>query len=223
MMEIRTEIRGHEELQRAMSIAPNRLGARVRTWVSSEARGFIADWRKSLKQKPRKFRSGTWSNRIGGQFKWYATRGKTDINTTATMGANMAGRSGFPESVAKMEEGYTQRTQNAFVVPLSQGFERVHLSMDQYRTGRKDGTFKRLLREPPGSAWRLFPINLPGGLFFALTGFGGSQRLPLLFMARRSMRVPKQFSFLAEWQRRVPSVEERGEKAIGKEIDAIYS
>lgn len=220
MMEIRTEIRGLPELQAMMAAAPGRLGIQVRSWVARESKSFVSDWKKTLRQKPRKFRSGNWSNRIGGQFKYYVQPGSTDLNTTAHIGVNFSGATGFKESVAKMEEGYRQSSANALMLPLSRGFEQAGLSMANYKTGRKIGTFKTMLNKPNRDGYKLFPIRLPQGLFFAING-NFAARSALLFKAARSINVPKQFSFIQSWTSRVPAIEQRGEVEIDKAIKRV--
>lgn len=220
MMEIRTEIRGLPELQAMMAVAPGRLGAQVRSWVARESKSFVADFKRELRQKPRKFRSGNWSNRIGGQFKYYVDPGSSGINTTSHIGVNFSGSTGFKESVAKMEEGYRQNSSNALVLPLSRGFEQAGLSMANYKTGRKIGTFKSMLNKANREGYKLFPIRLPQGLFFAING-NFAARSVLLFKAARSINVPKQFSFIQSWTTRIPAIEQRGEIELDKAIKKV--
>jgi hypothetical protein len=189
------------------ALAPEQYRKAVLGWLIRERGLFVGDKKKDgsftrkILAKKLSHGDGHWSKQVAKTFKGYILGEKSAQGMTLRMGVNLSGTSKFAQSIAKMEDGYTQSTNKNMLVPFDVTSPRK-LALVKFKemfAEKKLGIIR--------SAGRIFYYDRAGG--------------EIMFMSTKRITVPDQFDFIPAWESRLPSVVERGQKGIDKATEKI--
>jgi hypothetical protein len=218
MIALVTTTRGHKELQIFLNAAPQKFSGVVtgtllwaRNWfVGKKGAQTRSQWAGVLKTLHRSGRGGKWDiAHTAPQFKGWVDKFKL------TMGFGSTSKSGFPSSLSEMEEGFEENSGTPFFIPFYDAMQKAGINIARYSAGRKTG-FLAAARE----SGTVQPAIINGRVFYRTTkGEKDSKgRGVIIGMLSRHINVPKQFSFVEEWETKIPTVEEKLETNIERMI-----
>jgi hypothetical protein len=212
MMEIKTNVFQNAECRVMFAIAPESYRRGLLGWLIRERGLFVGDkkhdgsfTRSMLRKKVSGASGATWDRRIAKTFKGYIDNEMSLAGMSLKMGVNLRNPKPFAQSIAKMEEGYTESTTKPMIVPI--------LDNQQLRRPRK-----LMLREFKELRARnmVYTVERAGRLYYI-----DRDTREALFVAVKSIKVPKQFDFIKSWAFRIPAALVRGQKAVDKQTEKI--
>ena len=205
MIEIKTTLTGGQYIKSMFQLAPEKFLQATRGWLFSEKKKFIGDektdgsFRRSVMNKKRSGRSGTWPKNVAKLFKGYVT-GTNNIGTLKlTMGIAMNNPSVFTQAIAGMQDGYSVSSPNFMIQPIWKNLEQKGIFKKQH------AAFKEML-----AAGELEIINARGRLMI----FEKYGRGTLLWRGVKNITVPKKIDFYEKWNNTIPAVTNRGQVAV---------
>ncbi|MDD5363402.1 MAG: hypothetical protein PHN88_14845 [Ignavibacteria bacterium] len=211
MIDVKTKVFQSPELQRLFAVAPNQYNRALKIWLTNEKVLFVGGrFRKGVVSRDlmRKKIFGTsesWNYRVSNFFRGFVD--ETGGGLKLVMGANLRGKGGIQESIAKMANGsYTQTSGSNVVIPIFQnGVE--------FKTPRKLilRDFKEMLKEH-----KLFIIQKAGRISYVDRETG-----MVKYVSVKRISVPQQYNFVDKWNGRIPAALVRGQKTIDRETERI--
>jgi hypothetical protein len=220
-----------EEIEQMFKTAPKVFTAAVRSWLIRERNSFVGKrgaFVKELLSKQRKYRPGQWSQFVASAFGGRVENENNLNNMHLRMGIRDERLEKLPYLEA-LGKGAKINPKDAqwLIIPNYKNLMAVGL-FGRYG-GRGKRSFNKLFKKMYDSDLTI--VQRRGRLFFFgdTPDAGGSHEIrhkhelnrKLLFVGVKSVTIPQQFNFGASWQKRLPKVLQRGEKAIAKAVEKI--
>ena len=215
MMEVTTTVFGEGRIRALMAAAPVAFLGRIRQWLSREDKSFIGTTWRSIMRKAHSDRPGFWSARVAHMFKGYVSNWNQLQGMTLRMGAGLAHPTPFTEGISEFEEGFEHSGKSGnMIIPNLRG---IMSTREFFRPGQDfnesvpHSMFKTMMDQN-----LLFIVKRGGKVLYFSKGKGSLGQL--MFVGQPSIHVDKEINFTESWERRLPAVIERGQKAADQAV-----